>query len=60
VTDVKDHEMLKSIISEHQPELISGDRKRVIFTTSLRPATFRAVKSFLRSALKNQGLDYPS
>lgn len=59
LTDKEDHKKLKEIITEHQPELILPGRKPIILTTQLYPNTFKAVKSFLKEALKKQDLEYP-
>jgi hypothetical protein len=55
-----DHQALKKIIEKHQPELISDKGKLLIVTTRLHPVTFKAARTFLRAALKAQGLEYPS
>jgi hypothetical protein len=55
-----EHRTLRRIIGEHQPELIGGNGKLVIVTTRLHPVTFKAARTFLRAALKAQGLEYPS
>jgi hypothetical protein len=60
LTDARDHETIRQIVEQHQPDLVAGRKKVTIVMTSLRPETFRAVKVFVRTALKKQGLEYPS
>ena len=59
LTDKEDHKKLKDVIAEHQPDLILPGRKSIILTTQLYPNTFKAVKTFLKEALKKQDLEYP-
>ena len=59
LTDKNDHLELKKIIEEKQPNLLLPGRKAVIMTTQLSPATFKEIKTFVKSALKKHGLEYP-
>jgi hypothetical protein len=52
LTDTRDHDTIKQIVARR--------KKLMIMMTSLRPDTFKAVKAFVRAALKKQGLEYPS
>jgi hypothetical protein len=54
-----DHEELIGIVRKYQPELIHPNQKLIIVTTSLRPETLNAIRTFLKAALQKNGLDYP-
>jgi hypothetical protein len=58
LTDPQDHEDLRLVLQAHQPELVTG-KSVVVVASSLRPDTFRAVRTSVKSALLRQGLEYP-
>ena len=56
ITDEEDLKRINEIIKEKQPELLI--KTNVVPLTNLYPSTFKALKSFLKDALKKKNLDY--
>jgi hypothetical protein len=60
ITKTEDHEQLLRIIRDEEPGLAIGEGKVQLDVLTLKPATVRAAREFVKARLEEQGIPYPT